>query len=44
MEPITVLVSTWWIVGLGIVGGVVLLAILWRVALADLVFATFELP
>jgi hypothetical protein len=44
MEPLIALVSAWWIVGLGVIGVVVVLAILWRVALADLVFAAFELP
>jgi hypothetical protein len=40
----TALVSAWWIVGLGITGAVVVGAILWRLALADLVFAVFDLP
>ncbi len=40
----TALISAWWIVGLGITGAVVVGGILWRLALADLVFAVFDVP
>jgi hypothetical protein len=44
MEAITVLISVWWMVGLGIIGGVVMFTVLWRWALADFVLSVFELP
>ena len=37
-------VSAWWVVGLGVVGGAILLGMLWRWVLADLVLASVELP
>ncbi len=36
--------AEWWRVGLAVGGGVVVLAVLWRVALADLVLSTVEMP
>ena len=44
MATIIAVVSGWWGIGLGIAGGAVVLAVLWRWVLADLVMATVELP
>lgn len=44
MHAMTALISAWWIVGLGVTGAVIVGAILWRLALADLVLAAFDVP
>jgi len=44
MEGMKALISAWWVIGLGIIGAVVMVTLLWRWALADLVLSSFELP
>jgi hypothetical protein len=44
METVMAVAVEWWRVGLGIGGGIVVLAVLWRWVLADLVLAAVELP
>jgi len=44
METVLTFVAEWWRVGLGISGGAVVVAFLWRWVLADLVLSAFELP
>jgi hypothetical protein len=44
MTWVAAMVSAWWIVGLGTIASVVVGVVLWRWVLADLVFATIELP
>jgi hypothetical protein len=44
METVMAFVAEWWRVGLAVGGGAVVWFVLWRVALADLVLSSVELP
>jgi hypothetical protein len=44
METVMAFAAEWWRLGLGIGGGVVVAALLWRWALEDLVLSSVELP
>jgi hypothetical protein len=44
METLVTFAVEWWRVGLGIVGGAVVVGVLWRWVLADLVLSSVELP
>jgi hypothetical protein len=44
METVMAFAVEWWRVGLAVGGGAVVWFVLWRVALADLVLSTVELP
>lgn len=44
METVMAVAVEWWRVALGIGGGAVVAAVLWRWVLADLVLSAVELP
>jgi len=44
METVMAFAAEWWRVGLAVGGGAVVWFVLWRVARADLVLSTVELP
>ena len=44
METVMTFAGEWWRVGLAVGGGAFVLAVLWRVALADLVLSSVEIP
>ena len=44
METVMAFAAEWWRVGLAVGGGAVVWFVLWRVALADLVLSSVELP
>jgi hypothetical protein len=44
METVMAFAAEWWPVGLAVGAGAVVWFVLWRVALADLVLSTVELP